>query len=552
MGNLLRVSAFMVVSLSLGLFQNCSPYKAQLNSASSETGGGPLATVDAPPPSASERSPLVSSPILEPPYKCVDRNLVRGTNMKRLSKNQYVNTVRDLLTRLVATSSASSIFAAFQTNLNLPEDTGAQFSRTDTTLTAFHVRGYFESAVEIAAQLASDTYRSDFLRTAIALKPGGCTNLSVTDPSAVCREQLVRNLGLRILRRPLDEASTGSESLAQYLATLNQASSLALGIENLVFQMLLSPYFLNQIQNDGVAVQGNLYSLSPYSLVSKLSFALWNSMPDEGLLSLAPQLDPKNPADVEKAITYVFSKPEKLSDSIGEFFKDWLKLDRMARFADNGTEKFSKLSEGLTLDENLRHAMIEEVIELGRYVVATGGSFQDLYTNDISFARNRDLMTIYGQSVAAPAIVTSQNAVHFQPGQRSGLLTRAGFLLSDTQTANPVKRGLHLRRDILCQQTPSPPANLAAQIQAVQFEEMATTRTRYEKATAQPVCMGCHASINPVGFSMVNYNPFGKYEISEPIFSLDGADLNTTLPIDASADLSKVLGEDCVSSGPVE
>ncbi|MGE4133438.1 MAG: hypothetical protein AB7F86_17485, partial [Bdellovibrionales bacterium] len=52
--------------------------------------------------------------------------------------------------------------------------------------------------------------------------------------------------------------------------------------------------------------------------------------------------------------------------------------------------------------------------------------------------------------------------------------------------------------------------------------------------------------------SMENYNPFGKYEISEPIFSLDGADLNTTLPIDASADLSKVLGEDFVSSGPVE
>jgi len=482
------------------------------------------------------------------PYTCVDENQMAGVDLKRLSKRQYLNTVRDLLGLVLTPPNAQTLFGDFAADLNLPEDAGA-FSRMDTALTSFHVQGYFQAAKSLAAKLVSASYKNEFIRAAVALNPGACATVDPANLSQVCKTQLLRNLSLRLLRRPLSESGAEWTNLNTEFTSAPNADA---ALENVLFSLLLNPYFLNRIENDGTILTGTTYQLSAYAAASRLSYMYWNTMPDEGLLKIAAALNVSDEAQMEAAISYVFSKPERLTDFLNEFYLEWSGVKGLRPFFNNGTQKFAALTAGISPNEALRMAMANEVVELGRYISLNKGSFTDLFTTNISFARHPDLMTIYDQSVAAPAVTTGGNAVRFPAGERAGLLTRAAMVYTGSENANPVRRGLHIKRDFLCQTVPNPSAELAQQIQSVQFAEQATTRARYEAATSPAACMGCHNSINPVGFGLSNFNAFGKYETQEPIFSTAGVNLNLTLPVNAAVDLTAVVGSPVRSSTPVE
>lgn len=444
------------------------------------------------------------------------------------------------------TATADAATSEIIATINMPDDSAATFSRMDTTLNSYFTQTYFNTADALAKRLLSDPYRSPFIRGVIGVEPGACTAPDENNLSAVCKSQLVRNLTLRALRRP------ATEDFAGYLNEVNSAATTNLGLENLVFSVLMSPYFLNRLENDGTKLEGEIHQLSAFGLASRLSFTFWNSMPDESMFRLASTLNMSDEAKVEELIQYVFSKPEKIRDSMDEFYSEWLGLNRLPALTSNGTDKYLHLTQGLTVDDNLKKAMAEEVVELGRYLSLNGGTFKDLFTSDISFARDPNLMKIYGQSIPAPTITNPASAVRFPSGERAGVLTRAATLLTGSDTANPVRRGIHIKRDFLCQTTPAPSAEVLQQIQAITFEPIATTRHRYEVATGQPACMSCHSTINPIGFGLSNYNAFGKFETHEAIFDQAGKSLGVTLQIDPVVKLDAIVGTPLTARNPVE
>lgn len=133
--------------------------------------------------------------------------------------------------------------------------------------------------------------------------------------------------------------------------------------------------------------------------------------------------------------------------------------------------------------------------------------------------------------------------MRFPPGERSGLLTRAAILMSGGHTENPVLRGSHIRKYLLCLSMPQP-MNLPPDALAPPVPDARrTTRQRYHDKTSGQPCAGCHSLINPLGFAFSNYNALGAYQPLEPIYD-QGPSYVGDLPTDSSASLAIAINLD--------
>lgn len=483
------------------------------------------------------------------PFTCnTNSSLMSRTvprSMKRLSQRQYTNSLIDLLARGISTATATTIVNQAVNNVALPKDDDTVFSRYDGAVVRQHMQAYFDIADAVATAATNSTHYSTFVTTVINISAGTCTSVNASSLSTACVNQFISNFGLRALRRPL----TTEENTA-YRNAYTAGGNNAAGINAVVFRFLMAPHFIYQIENDGEAVSGALLQMSSYEIASRLSYMFWNSMPDENLLNRARSSDLRADSAFLSALNYV-ADHAKAQDSMREFVDEWLHLSKIPQFATNNST-LNYLADGLTLDASLRTAMISEVQELGAYVYRNNQSFMDLFTSDVSFARDSRLVNIYGLSNAAPANVTPQNAVRFPAGQRAGLLTRAALLTGGTELANPVKRGIRIRKDILCLPLDNPPADLPNALDPPPANINMTTRQRYDHATSPAACMSCHQYINSLGHALGSYNSFGKHWAQEPIFDETGSFSGRYLPVSTQVDLGTSLSPGLSANGPLD
>lgn len=469
-------------------------------------------------------------------------------DIKRHTQRQYINTLRDLLSRgITSTSTVNTLVNNAVNNVSLPSDDASSFSRFDQSVVRQHMKAYFDIADALATTLTNSTYYDSFTRAIINLSAGTCTSPNTASLTSACATRFVANFGLRALRRPLTTAEQTT-----YLNAYTSAGGNAAGISTLIFKFLMAPQFLYQIENGGTVVSGSLVRLSSYEVASRLSYMFWNSMPDEELLTRAASSNLSTDAPFLSSLTYV-ADHAKAQDSIREFMNEWLKLNRTPHFATNNQSlNWIANNEGVTLDGALRTAMINEVQDLGAFIYQNNLTFRDLFTSDVSFARDSRLVSIYGVSGAAPANVTVQNAVRFPAGQRGGLLTRAALLVGGTELANPIKRGIRIRKEILCRTLDNPPADLPEALEPPPHNINMTTRERYDLATSPAACMGCHQLINSLGHALGSYNSFGKYMTQEPIFDERGVFANRYLPVSTAVDLSTSIQSGLTAANALE
>lgn len=465
------------------------------------------------------------------------RSVVKG--IKRLTRRQYINTLNDLLGRAFTASVARGLVNSALTDVALPADDNSLFSRFDSAVVRQHMKGYFDISHALANTVAASANYPTFVSAFINLDRGGCTAINTSSLGSTCASRFIANFGYRVLRRPLISNSEVDEP-AIYLATYNAAGGNAAGINAVVFKFLMAPQFLYHIENDAVLVSGQLYRISSHAVASRLSYMFWNSMPDETLLQQARSANLADNGSFATALAYV-ADHANAQDSVREFMNEWLKLHQIPHFQTNNPT-LNYLANGLSLNASLRTAMIEEVEELGSYVYRQNLTFNDLFTTNVSFARDSRLMSIYGLTTAAPAYVTPANAIHFPDGQRSGLLTRGALLIGGSELANPVKRGLHVRRDILCLSLENPPSDLTDALEPPPPNVNMTTRQRYDNATSPAVCMNCHQHINPLGHAFSAFNSFGKFQTQEPTFDNTGTFSGRYLAVDSQVDLAIALG----------
>ena len=306
-------------------------------------------------------------------------------------------------------------------------------------------------------------------------------------------EAWVGRFGERVFRRPLGEAEVGA-----YLGLFQEGPTLlasgddfADGVQLVVTAMLQSPHFLYRVEAS--TGPGPRIPLDDWEIAAKLSYALWGTTPSEELLDLARAGELHTPAQVRSQARTMLADP-RADAVLMDFHAQLLDLDDYG----NIYKSDARWDEGLNAD--LREEM-ERFVE--HVVVDDDGGLRALLTSRTTFV-SADLAELYGVSGEGWA------EVELDAAERSGLLTRLGFLASEAgaRHPSPIHRGVFLNRKVLCTSLPPPPDEVTG---LPELEEGTTNRERVEAHTGAGTCgEGCHSSlINPLGYAFEGYDALG-------------------------------------------
>lgn len=450
----------------------------------------------------------------------------------RLTPTQYRNALEDLLGRAftatevhsaLTTPALTARFAA------IPADGSTHraeltYDSMDQRISPLLVEPQFDIATGLGEWIASDAARlARFTRTF-----GGCATPSTPE----CPDAVIEALGVRALRRPVDD-----DDRTTYRAMY--ADPTWGGYRALIAGFLMAPDFLFRTEFHGEALDGrsDLTRLTAYELASRAAFALTNAPPDDALLDAASRDFTGEGATLDEQVTRLLGTT-RAQGQFEHFYKQWLRRDRVSGINPSALGALTlaypdQSAPALAADTNLEQLRLDafdELVELmGWY--AQRGSLHDAVMSDVSFARTSSLAQVYG---VTPWNGSADALIHFPAGQRAGLFTRAGYLLSGYPDTNPVMRGARLRVEYLCDvmeppaNTTPPAAYVAPAVPTVRAVVTAKTQI------AGTACQGCHElSINPLGFPLERYDAFGRYRTQEPLLDGQGG-VSAWVPIDSS------------------
>jgi hypothetical protein len=212
--------------------------------------------------------------------------------------------------------------------------------------------------------------------------------------------------------------------------------------------------------------------------------------------------------------------------ALDEFYEDWMKVEDLPLLDMKASDPLYQAFAGADMPgATLRQSMIDDVVGLFDYYTWNEPSpLAALFTTEKSFAKTQDLATIYGvapwDGVSAPPDLPA--------GQRPGLLTRALFLTTGSANTRPIMKGVFIRKHLLCDDIPPPPAG--ANAKPPELRPDMTTREVVEEMTegAGSVCAGCHISaINPLGFATENFDALGRFRTEQQLFDAEGNSLGS-------------------------
>ncbi|MEM6994010.1 MAG: DUF1592 domain-containing protein [Myxococcota bacterium] len=454
------------------------------------------------------------------------------TDLKRLSALQYRNTLRDLFGTVPGLPEA--IDGALL-DLPLDEADDHSFSGMDLRLTQRHVTTYFSVADSVANAVLEDS-------SAMTTLSGDCAVAPQIDDA--CLEAFVRDFGLRVHRRPLDD-----EDVELYLGLVDPERTGPETYRDIVFAMLMSPAFHYHFETEGGGDE-DVLALDGYEIANRLSYHLWQTMPDDELFAAAEDGSLQTEAGFEAAVERMVygDGRERTAETIEGFYREWLDTEELGAFID--TPAFNAFAEGVPADDALVDAMQAEVDALAHhFTFDNDGQFTDLITSDLSFTQDPALAALYGVAPWDGSSAPPQ----FPAGERSGVLTRAAMLFSGDEKTNPIFRGIDVRERLLCLELALPdPSTLPDDaFDPPPIDPMQSTRQRYDAKTAAAECQACHTQINPLGYVQEAYDALGRYRTTERIFD-DSGTLIGEQPIDTAVSITGLSDTTENFEGPVD
>jgi hypothetical protein len=345
-----------------------------------------------------------------------------------------------------------------------------------------------------------------------------------------CATKILSRVARLAYRRPV--TSRDVQTLVEFFDNGRRDGTFDAGIQFALERMLVDPDFLLRIHRES-ALQASqtAYRLDGIELASRLSFFLWSSIPDDVLLELASAGKLKDPSVLEQQVQRMLKDPK--SDAlVKNFAGQWLYLRDVAGAAPDTRE----------FDENLRKAMIKETEMLFDSIVREDKSLLTLLDSDYTYVNER-LARHYGISNIRGDYFRKIPLAADSP--RRGLLGQ-GSILTVTSIAtrtSPVQRGKWVLQNILGTPPPVPPPNVEINLEAdPKAAKPNSLRERLEMHRTQPVCASCHKIMDPIGFSLENFDMIGKWRTTDggvPINS-SGVLVDGT-PLNSPADLRKAL-----------
>jgi len=443
-----------------------------------------------------------------------DPAAVTTVPLRRLSRQEYASTIRDLVA-IAVPAEASAIVATLEPVLaRMPEDARIPgegephggFRRLDQALQQSHADIAYAVAEEVGRAFTSSPDR-------VAAVFGSC--LADVDPGndAACVGSFLKGYGERVLRRPVTD-----EDVAFYSRPLGGASVSPEGLADVVALLFSAPDVLYLVERASGATEASR-RLTAYELASRLSYHFVGTMPDEALFAQARSGELTQDEVYARAVDRLAADP-RASKTVAQFFSEWLRLEELERLdTRNGDPIFDAFVAGETPTATLREEMFADVTDAAAWVTSHGGTLADFVRNRQSFARTPALARIYG----VPVWDGTSEPPTFQEPARAGLVTRAAFVASGSANTRPIMKGVRLRMGLLCDSVPPPPA--AAQATHVELSPTLTTRQVVEQLTEGEgsSCAGCHAtSLNPLGFATESFDALGRFRSSQRLFDRFG------------------------------
>jgi cytochrome c5 len=320
-----------------------------------------------------------------------------------------------------------------------------------------------------------------------------------------CATKILSNLARRAYRRRATDDDV--QTLLAFYNRGRAAGTFDDGIRSALERVLVSPDFLFRIEADPAgAAPGSVYRVSDVELASRLSFALWSSIPDDTLLDLAIRGKLHEPAILEQQVSRMFADPRARASLVQNFFEDWLQIRNVWLLNPDST-KFP------WFDDNLRSAFVTETELFLDAQLKEDHSILDLLTSDETFlneqlARHYGISGIYGSHFRRVKL-TDEN--------RFGLLGKASVLAvtSYTTRTSPTIRGKYLLENILAAPMPPPPPNVPALESSNKAGKALTVREMLELHRANAVCASCHKNMDPLGLSLENFDAIGQWRTTD-------------------------------------
>jgi len=324
---------------------------------------------------------------------------------------------------------------------------------------------------------------------------------------ASCITRTLNALARRSYRRP-----PSKEEVSELAVIVNKAKAAGYSPEQSlqfgIAAMLVSPNFLFRIERE--PKPGTTTRISDLELATRVSYFLWSSMPDEELLRLAESRKLGEPRVLRAQVVRMIADPKSqaLADNFAGQWLETRSLDAMKPDA----AKFP------TWGPELRDAMRTETRMFFEAVLRENRPISDFIDAKYTFLNER-LAKHYGiEGVTGPAF----RRVELTTTQRSGVFTQASVLTvsSYPTRTSPVLRGKYLLENALNAPPPAPPAAVPA-LSEEGVGVARTIRQQLEQHRADPVCASCHTRMDPLGFSLENYDAIGRWRTEEGKLPID-------------------------------
>ncbi|MDP9171114.1 MAG: DUF1592 domain-containing protein, partial [Acidobacteriota bacterium] len=337
-----------------------------------------------------------------------------------------------------------------------------------------------------------------------------CKPASAKEEEA-CAARILTNLGRRAYRRPFTAADL--KPLMAFYDTGRKEGSFDHGIEMALRAVLVSPDFLFRIERDPIrAAPGSVQRVNDYEMASRLSFFLWSSIPDDELLGLAEKGRLKDPKVVSQQVARMLDDP-KSKALVNNFAGQYLYLRNLASQKPDPDEYPD-------FDNNLRTSFEKETQLFFNAILRENRPVTELLDAKFTFVNQR-LAEFYG----IPDVYGSQfRRVALTDPNRGGILGQ-GSLLTVTSYPNRtsvVQRGKWVLENLLGTPPPPPPPNVPS-LDPHGKDGRISMRQAMEAHRANPVCASCHSRMDPIGFSLENYNGIGAWRAKD-----NGADIDAS------------------------
>jgi hypothetical protein len=347
-----------------------------------------------------------------------------------------------------------------------------------------------------------------------------------------CAKQILRTVATRAFKQPVKDIDPSMETLLGFYQEGRSEGSFESGIRKALARVLVDPRFIFRMEHVPVNLPaGTPYKLTDVEIATRLAFFLWSSIPDDELLNVAIAGKLSNPVVLEQQ-TRRMLKDVKSRALVDNFATEWMRL----RELDNAEP------ESPDFDGNLRLALQREMQMFFETIIREDRSIIELLDADYTFVDDR-LARHYGIPNVKGSLFRRVTLPQDDP--RRGIIGKGSVLLvtSAANRTSPVQRGQFILENVLGAKAPNPPPGVEVNLDKPSNEtESKTLRQKMEMHRQNPVCNSCHSIMDPIGFTLENFDLTGKWRETDAKAPIDArAQMVDGTKLDGPASLRRAL-----------